>query len=153
MADQVSVTEEIASPPEKVWAMVADLTRMGEWSPESEGVTWIRGATGPEPGATFRGTNRNGQKTWKTLGRVTDAEPGRLFAFHVTALGFKVATWRYSFETCATGCRVTETWIDDRGPIVKAIGRPVTGVGDRRTHNGVTMQRTLERLKRAAESS
>ena len=51
MADQVSVTQEIGAPAEQVWAMVSDVTRMGEWSPESEGAAWLGGATGPQPGA------------------------------------------------------------------------------------------------------
>ena len=42
MAEQVSVTTEIAAPVEQVWAMVSDLTRMGEWSPENEGATWLK---------------------------------------------------------------------------------------------------------------
>jgi uncharacterized protein YndB with AHSA1/START domain len=152
MADQVSVTREIGVPADQVWAMVSDLTRMGEWSPENEGATWLKGATGPTPGATFRGTNRNGKKTWSTDGTVVDAEPGRLFTFRTTAAGFKVAEWRYAFETTATGCRVTETWIDQRGRLAKILGTPVSGVSDRATHNRASMEETLDRLKDAAEA-
>src|ERR1039458_4451000 len=112
MAEQVSVTQEIGAPAEQVWAMVADVTRMGEWSPENEGATWLQGATAPQPGATFRGMNHNGKKKWKTVGKIIDAEPGRLLSFRITATGLKVAEWRYAFETTAIGCRVTETWID-----------------------------------------
>ena len=131
--------------------MVSDLTRMGEWSPENEGCTWLRGATGPQKGAMFRGTNRNGKKKWKTVGTIVDIEPGRLLTFRITAVGFKVAEWRYVFETTATGCRITETWIDQRGLLAKALGKPVSGVEDRVAHNRGTMQRTLERLKSTAE--
>ena len=152
MADQVSVTQEIGAPAEKVWAMVSELTRMGQWSPENEAASWLRGATGPQSGATFRGTNRNGKKKWKTVGTIVDMEPGRLFTFRITAVGFKVAEWRYIFETIPTGCRVTETWIDQRGHIAKALGKPVSGVEDRAAHNRGTMEQTLERLKATAES-
>jgi uncharacterized protein YndB with AHSA1/START domain len=153
MADHVSVTQEIGAPPEQVWAMVSDLTRMGEWSPENEGATWLRGATGPKPGATFSGANRNGKKKWKTAGTIVDAEPGRLLTFRIKAAGFKVAEWRYVFESVATGCRVTESWTDQRGKIAKALGKPVSGVADRAAHNQVMMEQTLERLKAAAEST
>jgi uncharacterized protein YndB with AHSA1/START domain len=152
MDDQVSVTQEIRAPAQLVWAMVSDLTRMGEWSPENEGATWLRGASGPQPGATFRGMNRNGKKKWKTRGTIVDADPERLLTFRITASGFKVAEWRYELDTTATGCRVTETWIDQRGRIAKALGKPVSGVEDRTAHNRVTMQHTLERLKSTAES-
>jgi uncharacterized protein YndB with AHSA1/START domain len=153
MADQVSVTREIAAPADQVWTMVSDLPRMGEWSPENEGATWLRGASGPVAGATFRGTNRNGKKTWSTDGTVVEVEPGRLFSFRTKAAGFKVAEWRYAFETTTTGCRVTETWIDQRGRLAKILGAPVSGVSDRATHNRASMEETLDRLKEAAESS
>ena len=152
MADQVRVTQEIVAPAERVWAMVTDLTRMGEWSPENEGVTWSRGATGPKPGATFSGANRNGKKQWSTAGTIVEVEPTRLFTFRIKAAGFKVAEWRYEIESMATGCRVTETWIDQRGTIAKAAGKAVSGVADRATHNQATMEQTLKRLKAAAES-
>jgi len=152
MAEPVSVTREIAAPTEQVWAMVTDLTRMGEWSPENEGVEWLVEAKGPEAGATFRGSNRNGKKKWTTMGKVVDLEPTRLFSFRITAAGFKVAEWRYAFEPTDTGCRVTETWIDQRGRIAKALGKPVSGVAERESHNRLGMEQTLERLKAAAEA-
>jgi uncharacterized protein YndB with AHSA1/START domain len=153
MADQVSVTEEIEAPVERVWAMVSDVTRMGEWSPENESAVWIGGASTLEPGAKFRGRNRNGKKKWDTVSTVVAVEPGRQFSFRVTGTGFKVAEWRYLLEPTATGCRITETWIDQRGALVKAMSKPVSGVGDRAAHNRATMERTLEQLKAAAESA
>jgi uncharacterized protein YndB with AHSA1/START domain len=152
MTEQVSVTRDISAPAEQVWAMVADVTRMGEWSPENEGGEWIGDATGPQPGAKFRATNRNGKRTWKTLATVADADPGRQFSFRVSVMGLKVADWKYSFEPTATGCRVTETWTEQRPGFFKPIARLATGVADRATHNRAGMEQTLERLAAAAES-
>src|ERR1700676_22167 len=81
MVEQVSVTQEISAPSDTVWAMVSDVTRMGEWSPENDGATWLRGASGPKPGAKFLGLNHNGKKKWKSVGTIVDAEPGRLLSF------------------------------------------------------------------------
>jgi len=153
MADQVSVTREIAAPVERVWAMVSDVTRMSEWSPENVGARWLGGATGPQPGAKFRGTNRNGTKKWDTLATIIDVQPCRLLSFRVTAAGFKVAEWRYAFESTPSGCRITETWIDERGRIATTLGKPVSGVADRAAHNQAGIVQTLERLKAAAESA
>ena len=111
------------------------------------------GATGPRPGAKFRGTNRNGKKQWKTVAKVVDAKPGHLFSFRVVAGGLKIAEWRYELEPTATGCLVTETWVDQRGRIAGTLGKPVSGVADRATHNRAGMERTLERLKSAAEGT
>jgi uncharacterized protein YndB with AHSA1/START domain len=153
VTDQVNVTREIEAPADQLWAMVSDVTRMGEWSPENEGGTWLGSATGPKPGAKFRGANRNGKRTWKTVATVVDSDPGRRFSFRVTAMGLKVAEWSYTFEPAATGCRVTETWVDQRNRIVKALGKPVSGVADRASHNRAGMEQTLERLAAVAESS
>jgi uncharacterized protein YndB with AHSA1/START domain len=153
MTDQVSVSVDISAPPEQVWGMISDVTRMGEWSPETERGEWLRGATGPATGAKFKGTNRNGKKKWDTVATVLAADPGRTFSFRVTAAGLKVADWAYSLEPTATGCRVTETWTDRRGRIVAALGKPVSGVADRAGHNRSGMEQTLAGLKAAAESS
>jgi len=133
--------------------MVSDVTRMGEWSPENESGTWLGDASEAKPGARFRATNRVGRRKWKTLAAVVDADPGRRFSFRVTAMGLKVAEWSYVFEPVDMGCRVTETWVEQRGRIFKPIAARVTGVADRATHNRAGMEQTLDRLAAAAESS
>jgi len=150
---QVRVEREVGAPAETVWAMVSDVTRMGEWSPENAGGRWLGGATGPEVGARFRGRNQRGWHRWSTACTVVESEPGRSFAFEVTAAGLKVARWGYELEPTASGCRVTETWDDQRqGWLIGAIGRLGTGVADRAEHNRHSMEETLERLARAAEA-
>lgn len=149
MAD-ISTSREIAAPPERVWALVSDMTRMGEWSPEATGGTWLGGATGPAPGVRFRGTNRDGWKRWSTTCTVTDCVPGERFAFAVTAGPAKVATWAYDIEPTDAGCRVTESWTDDRSSFFAAVNKRVMGVKDRAEHNRTNMARTLEALERAA---
>ena len=152
MTKQVSVSREIAAPADTVWAMVSDVTRMGEWSPENVGGTWLDGATGPRPGARFRGTNQHGKRKWTSVATVVDSEPGRRFSFRVTAGGgIKVAEWGYSFEPTATGCRVTETWKDERSRFFKPISGMATGVSDRAAYNRAGMEQTLERLAAVAE--
>ena len=132
--------------------MVSDVTRMGEWSPENVGGEWLDGATGPKSGAKFRGTNSNGKKKWKTVATVTDCKPGKEFAFTVKGGGLSIAEWRYAFEAAAGGCRVTETWTDHRGGVVKMLGRVISGVADRAAHNRAGMEQTLERLAAKAET-
>ena len=93
----ISRSIDVAADPDAVWAMVSDLPRMGEFSPENVGGQWVDGATGPAVGARFRGTNRNGAKQWWTRVRVVACEPGRRFTFDVrTPFGFRapVAVWR-----------------------------------------------------------
>ncbi len=153
MSAEVSVSREIGAPAEVLWGMVSDVTRMGEWSPETTTCRWIKGASGPAVGAKFAGDNRNGTKKWSTNCTVTAAEPGRSFAFRVDVGPLKVAEWAYAIEASGDGCVVTETWTDRRGGLVRALGKPLSGVADRAEHNRSGMEQTLARLAAAAESS
>ncbi|HQR27174.1 MAG TPA: SRPBCC family protein [Nocardioides sp.] len=152
MSQAVSVTREIAAPPERVYAMVADLRRMGEWSPENHGGEWLDDVAEAGSGARFRGRNRNGRRSWTSVATVIDAEPGRRFSFRVRFGPVKVSDWSYSFEAVPAGCRVTESWLDLRPRWFRPIATAGTGVSDRPTHNRRTMEQTLERLAAAAES-
>ena len=138
MAYPTAATRDIAAPAEKVWALVADLPRMGEWSPENQGGRWVKGATGPALGAVFRGNNRSGLRRWSTTVTVIACEPGQLFEFAVTAGPLQVAQWRYEFEDGASGCRVTESWLDQRKPWFTFVAR---AMGD---HSGEHAQKEME---------
>jgi uncharacterized protein YndB with AHSA1/START domain len=152
MAD-VSVSREIAAPPQQVWRLVSEMTRMGEWSPEATGGKWLKGASGPASGARFKGTNRDGWKRWSTTCEVTECVPGERFAFAVTAGPAKVATWSYEIEPTDAGCRVTESWTDQRSPFFAGVSKRITGVADRAEHNRANMERTLEALDRVATTA
>jgi hypothetical protein len=150
----VEVSETVNASPADVYAMISDLPRMGEWSPENTGGKWLRGATGPAVGARFRGTNRAGFRFWATTVTVRAADVGRRFAFDVDVAGSPVSTWEYTFADHSDGgCVVTEKWTDRRPGWMRVVSVPLMGVSDRAGHNRKNMQETLRRLKAAAESS
>ena len=151
----VSVQAEIAAPAEVLYDLVADMPRMGEWSPECERVEWRGGAGAAAPGVAFTGHNRNGSRRWSTHGTVTTAERGREFAFEVRSVfNLPVSHWSYRFSPNPDGGTVvTETTEDRRGALMKILGPLATGVGDREARNRETMTRTLERLRDAAEGA
>ena len=153
MSDDVSVKRHIDAPAALVWSMISDITRMGEWSPESTGGSWIKGASGPAVGAKFNGTNRNGKKKWSTTGTVTAAEPGQKFAFAVDVGPIAISTWTFDIEPDGDGCNITETWTDRRGRFARMIGKPASGVADRDSHNRAGIEHTLDRLAAAAQAS
>jgi hypothetical protein len=154
MPDNVEVSAKIAATPEVLYALVADLPRMGEWSPECAGGEWLGGATGPRPGARFKGRNENRRKRWQTVCTVVVADPGRELSWEARAFGRPVALWRYRFAPDGDGgTLVTESTEDRRGIVFRAFGSTASGVSDRRTHNAETMRVTLERLRAAAESA
>jgi uncharacterized protein YndB with AHSA1/START domain len=50
------VRAHIDAAPQTVWALLADLEQMGQWSPECDRVRWLEGARSPAtPGARFQG--------------------------------------------------------------------------------------------------
>jgi uncharacterized protein YndB with AHSA1/START domain len=154
MADVIEESIDIDAPPEQVYGMVADLSRMGDWSPENEGGRWLGGATGAAPGARFKGRNRNGGRRWSTVAKIVTADSGREVAWESKAVGLRVALWRYRFEPNGRGgTTVTESTEDQRGGLMKVLGRTASGVSDRRAENKKNMRLTLERLKAAAEKS
>lgn len=137
----------------RVWAMVSDLPRMGEWSPETTGGRWKDGATGPAVGAKFVGRNRLGVLRWSTLATVVGCEKPTEFAFDVSSGPFKVSRWAYRISPTDSGCEVTETWEDHRsGWFAKTTGLFMRVKG-RSVHNRRTMTETLEALAAAAEAS
>jgi uncharacterized protein YndB with AHSA1/START domain len=149
MTTPVSVSVEINAPVEKVWAMITDLPRMGEWSPENQGGEWADGATGPAVGATFKGKNGNGKKNWSTSVKVNALEAERKFSFGLLVFGKNWCDWVYEIEPTATGCSVTHSWIDHRGSVARFLGKVVSGVADRATHNKKNMEVTLQNLAKA----
>ena len=150
MSSTGSASVEISRSPDEVWAAIADITRMGEWSPECTAGRWVGGATGPTLGAKFEGDNEvkiagRTLKKWTTTSEVTASEPGKVFEF--IAEGY--TTWRYDFAAAGTGTRVTESFSYQAKGLQgffydKIVRRP------RAIKKG--MHRTLERIKASLTS-
>jgi hypothetical protein len=147
----LTVSEHIAASPRDLYEMVSDLPRMGEWSPENTGGRWAGGTRTAKVGATFRGHNRAGWRRWRTVVTVTDADPGRRFAFDVHFAAVPISTWEYTFAEADGGCLVTEEWTDRRPGWMRTLSGPLMDIPDRVTHNREGMQKTLQALKIAAE--
>jgi uncharacterized protein YndB with AHSA1/START domain len=141
--------------PARIWELIGDPTRMGEWSPECRRVTWAGGGGGPRLGAKFKGHNRRGWRRWTTTGTIVAFEPEREIGWDVDVAGFAVARWSYRIEADAggTSSTVVECFRDRRGQAFKLLGPAARGVRDAAAHNRVGMQETLARVKAAAETA
>lgn len=135
--------------PDQVWAAIADVTRMGEWSPECVACRWV-GADGPAVGARFEGDNvlkvaGRTLKSWTTTSEVSACEPGRVFEFVAEGM----TTWRYDVQPEGSGTRVTETFRYEPTGVQRFVYETIL----RRTA-GMTkgMQRTLARLETVLEA-
>lgn len=102
MSDSVLV----AVPPDELYEMVSDVTRMGQWSPICRECWWDEGA-GPDVGAWFTGRNETSERTWETRSQVVAADPGREFAWEVNDGWVR---WGYTFEPEDGRTRLTESW-------------------------------------------
>ena len=150
-----SASIEIAAPPEEVYALVSDITRMSEWSPECIECTWTSGAVGPVTGARFKAKNKGRRgPAWFNTPTVTVADAGREFAFNRNGPGIGSYTWRYAFEPTPTGTRVTESYDAERplGTVMTWLTMQWTGSQNRDEDLKAGMRTTLERIKAAAES-
>lgn len=139
-------TIHIDAPPEKVYGMISDVTRMGEWSPETHTCEWIEGATGPAVGARFKGSNKRGIMRWSTKPTVTVADPGREFAFDVG----KDTRWSYELTPKDGGTELTESFESLRYLLIFKIISPPQRRKRQLQENVV---QTVERIKQVAEGS
>jgi Polyketide cyclase / dehydrase and lipid transport len=148
------VLVHIDASPSEVWALVSDVTRIGEFSPETFEAEWLDGATGPRAGARFRGhVRRNGRgPVYWTVCTVTVSDPGREFAFTVAGPGgATVNTWRYRLDPGEGGTDVIESF-ELPAILATRLYWAIAGRARMRTNlNGITA--TLEKMKAVAESS
>lgn len=149
----LDVSAVIEAPPDVLYALVSDVTRTGEWSPENVGGQWLDGVTLPEVGARFRGANRRGWRRWSTTCTVVTAEPGRKFAFDVRVGGIRTSRWSYAFRAVGDGTEVTESWSDHRPKWLAILGGVTMGISDLRAHNEQNIATTLARLGATAAQS
>ena len=142
----------VAAPADVVYGLIADLPRMGEWSPECERVTWRGGATSAAKGAQFWGYNRAGSLRWMTQGEVVTAQHGRHLAFEISFGLMKIARWEYFIipdDADPTTCTAVEEWTDRRPGWCRTLADKA--FGPRAELNRCGMVETLANLKLAAE--
>ena len=127
---RAAVSLDIDAAPDKVSALVSDIARMGEYSPEVVEAEWIDGATGPAVGARYRGhvrRNENWPVLYWTTCEVTESAPGETFEFVVVMGGRPLNRWRYEFIALAEGrTRVTESF-DLGDHVLTRLWRPLGG--------------------------
>jgi hypothetical protein len=133
-----------------VFAALADVTRMGEWSPETTACRWLDG--GQTLGARFEGDNVAALgpvtlKRWTTVSEVTEyAEPT---VFEFVAEG--ATTWRFECSPAGEGStQVTESFSHARTGGWQRVFYNL--LGSRRKAMIKGMEQTLGRLKAALEA-
>ena len=105
----------VAARPELVWDLVADVTGVGEWSPECTRAIWLGEPGRPQPGARFTGHNQlPGGFEYEVTCVITEADRPRAFAWVVLDDSADPArpssSWRYRIDPRSprTGVAVTD---------------------------------------------
>lgn len=140
---------EIAASPAEVWAVVSDLRRTGDWSPECSRVMPVGRV---RAGGWLLGVNRRGGVRWATVSRVTRFDPDREISWKVMTNG---SVWTYRLEPVSGGTLLTEERQTPDG--VYGFARWFTGrfLGGQRDHDDeleAGMASGLERIRSIAEA-
>jgi len=141
---------EIAAPPDVVFDLITDVTRMGEWSPECYRCEWLDGANAAAEAVRFRGFNRRGRFRWERTAVVVTAVRGREFSFTTVndRNGRQETRWQYTLEPSPGGTVLTESFQFLWCSLANRAAEMFVPRG-REINQGI--EETLRRIKRAAE--
>ena len=94
---------DIDAPVSSVWALISDLRRMPEWSPQCR---WMKPLGPLRQGTRTLNLNRRNRLFWPTSSVVVEVVPEKKLAFRVEA---NRTIWSYELEPSGEGTRVTES--------------------------------------------
>jgi uncharacterized protein YndB with AHSA1/START domain len=144
----ISASVELAAPPETVWELVSDVSRMSDWSPECRKIV-VLGSPKQGVGTKFIGLNRRGWAVWPTTSKVVRFEPGKAVAWRTRESG---ATWSYEIAPTASGTSLTGRRELPSYTIGTKLMAPIIGGAgghDQELADGI--RTTLQRIKAAVE--
>ncbi len=151
-ARELRAEATVAAPPERVWALLTDFSKMSDWSPETMAMLpLLRG--GLRTGQQYVGLNRRKAMVWPTRSVVAVLEPGRVLAWDTRSSG---ARWIWELEDDGQG----GTRVVHRRPVPAGLTK-VSGLFARLFLGGAAghsdeleagMATTVSRLKAAAEA-
>jgi uncharacterized protein YndB with AHSA1/START domain len=96
---------DVAAPPATVWALVSDVCRMAEWSPQVTSTRLRAGFDAVALGTEFTNRNRHGELEWTTHGTIVRFEPEREIAFRIEE---NWVVWSFRLEPTDTGTLLTQ---------------------------------------------
>lgn len=150
MTDELKATITVDAPVEKVWHIVSDLKRMGEWSP----MTRMMRVSGPMGvGAKTFNLNKSGWRVWPTTSKVVRYEPNKQIAFRVNE---NRTIWSYDLSSDGHTTTVTERRETPEGTskvsqfLVKYL---MGGTEPFEKNLAAGMDATLQRIKSEAEAA
>lgn len=101
-----------SAPPEAVWQVLTDVTRVGEWSHECHTATWTDDLTHAAVGARFRGRNHAGPVRWSRPCTINLCNPPSEFGYRTQGgrLMRDSTEWHFALEPEDGGTRITQRY-------------------------------------------
>ncbi|HEX7718138.1 MAG TPA: SRPBCC family protein [Marmoricola sp.] len=149
-ARELRAETTIDAPPAQVWAALADLTRMPDWSPELLRMVPLKPG-GLKVGQQYLGVNRRKAVVWPTRSVVAQVEPERALAWDTRSSG---ARWIYELSPEGSGTRVVHRRpVPQKLTVLSRLFAPLAlgGSDGHADELEAGMARTLARLKDAVE--
>jgi uncharacterized protein YndB with AHSA1/START domain len=142
----------VAAPPQRVWDLLTDFSRMPDWSPELVAMRPLKPG-GLRVGQWYLGINRRKAAIWPTRSVVAVLQPGRALAWDTRSSG---ARWIWELDPDGSG----GTRVVHRRPVphgvtlLSKVFAPLA-LGGSESHADELesgMAQTVARLKAAAEA-
>lgn len=148
LEDSVHIDAPVAT----VWALVSDVCRMPEWSPQVSSTRLRDGFDSVALGTQFTNRNSEGDLVWTTHAEVVRFEPGREIAFRVEE---NWVIWSFTVTPDGSGTLLTQR--RDAPDGVSELSLELTngfmgGVETFTASMRAGMRETLERIKAHAEA-
>lgn len=141
-------------PAAELWDIVADVTRIPEWSPVCHRVEWLDPTHDAVVGARFRGHNKLNGARWSRDCVITEADPGRVLAFSTMFKGQESTRWRYRLEPTGASTTVSEAYqVVLIPPWLRLLRRLPGVVAKSERDTAWNVSTSLERLKAIAEGA
>jgi uncharacterized protein YndB with AHSA1/START domain len=160
-AFQEAETIHIEASPERVWALITDVERIVDFSPECVKIEWLGGAIAPQVGARFAGTSRIDSFEWTRNCTITALQEPNLFAYEVADEADESPQSRWSFEIQADASGAVLTQRFSHVPTGRSTVRIIAEadpaaaeqtVAERAKMLKTDMRRTLEAMRGVLES-
>ena len=149
MSKTLEASIDVAAPPEKVWAVVSDLKRMGEWSPQCKRMKVFGGDV--RKGTTTLNINRKGFLVWPTTAKVIEFAPNEAIAFRIVE---NKTIWSYTLTPTPSGTTVVEKREAPTGTSAVSgflVDKVLGGTEQFDVELVDGMNKTLQRIKAASE--
>ncbi|WP_395657462.1 SRPBCC family protein [Nocardioides sp.] len=142
----------VAATPDRVWALVSDVRRMPDWSPQVDSTRLRSGFDAVALGTQFTNRNSDGDLVWTTHAEVVRFEPEREIAFRIEE---NWVTWSFAITPEEGGVELVQRREAPDG--ISDLSLELTdgfmgGVEAFTASMRAGMRLTLERIKAEAES-